>query len=130
MILLFVRSRTNISLEFRKAIAVGLFSPSYMGSILILVSLPYISPSSLEKAMLLVCEGKVHAEMILLPVSATYTLPEEESTAIPAGDLIGRFPVPYSPRFVTSPHSLIKVPLLENTCILLLPVSATYTLPS
>src|SRR5215213_1333243 len=129
MILLFICSRTNISLEFRKAIAVGLFNPSYMGSILILVSLPYISPSSLEKATL-ICDGKVQAEMMLLPVSATYTLPEEESTAIPAGDLIGRFPVPYSPCFVVSPHFVTKVPLVENTCILLLPVSATYTLPS
>src|SRR5215211_243803 len=129
MILLFICSRTNISLELRKAIAVGLFNLSYTGSILILVSLPYISPSSLEKATLLVCEGKVHAEMILLPVSATYTLPEEESNAIPAGALIIRFSVPYSPRFVMSPHFVMKVPMLENTCILLLPVSATYTLP-
>src|SRR5215211_1554560 len=108
MILLFICSRTNISLELRKAIAVGLFNLSYTGSILILVSLPYISPSSLEKATLLVCEGKVHAEMILLPVSATYTLPEEESNAIPAGALIIPFSLLYCP-----PQSL-KITLLEE----------------
>jgi hypothetical protein len=44
-----------------------------------------------------------------LPVSATYTLPEEESNAIPAGDLISPSSPPYCP-----PHFVMKVPLLEN----------------
>src|ERR687897_664877 len=62
--------------------------------------------------------------ILLLPVSATYTLPDDESTAIPSGDL--SVPLAIPPYF---PHPDMKVPLLENTCILLLPVSATYTLP-
>src|SRR5918996_164500 len=62
--------------------------------------------------------------ILLLAVSATYTLPDDESTAIPSGDLRVPFLSPYPP------HLVIKVPLLENTCILLLTVSATYTLPS
>jgi hypothetical protein len=47
--------------------------------------------------------------ILLLPVSATYTLPEEESNAIPAGDLISPSSPPYCP-----PHFVMKVPLLEN----------------
>ena len=46
-------------------------------------------------------------EMRLLPVSATYTLPDDESTAMPSGDL--RVLAPPS-----IPHSDMKVPLLEN----------------
>src|SRR5919198_4431998 len=61
--------------------------------------------------------------ILWLAVSATYTLPDDESTAIPTGWLKVPLPVPYPP------HLDMKVPLLENTCILLLPVSATYTLP-
>jgi hypothetical protein len=61
--------------------------------------------------------------ILLLAVSATYTLPDDESTAIPAGDLKVPFSLPYFP------NRDIKVPLLENTCILWLAVSATYTLP-
>src|SRR5918999_5904713 len=94
-----------------------------MGSIFILVSLPYISPSSLEKATLLIGEREVNTGIRLLAVSATYTLPDDQSTAMPSGDLscsAGR-PDP--------PHFDMKVPLLENTWILLLAVSATYTLP-
>src|ERR671923_53441 len=61
--------------------------------------------------------------ILLLAVSATYTLPDDGSIAIPVGELKEPLPPPYLP------HSVIKVPLLENTCILLLAVSATYTLP-
>src|SRR5919109_598733 len=124
MILLSALCRTNISSGPRKAIAVGNFNPSTTDSILILVSLPYISPSSLEKATLLIGEREVNDKIRLLAVSATYTLPDEESTAMPSGDLRVPLALPYPPHFD------MKVPLLENTCILLLPVSATYTLPS
>ena len=58
-----------------------------MGSILILVSLPYISPSSLEKDTLVIGEWEANAKIRLLAVSATYTLPDDGSTAMPVGDL-------------------------------------------
>src|SRR5688572_1306180 len=62
--------------------------------------------------------------ILLLPVSATYTLPDDGSTAMPSGLLNEPLPTPYLP------HSDMKVPLLlENTRILWLAVSATYTLP-
>src|SRR5918995_1078332 len=61
--------------------------------------------------------------ILLLAVSATYTLPDDGSIAIPSGWLKVPLPIPYPP------HLNMKVPLLENTCILLLAVSATYTLP-
>src|SRR5215210_5160091 len=63
--------------------------------------------------------------ILLLAVSATYTLPDDGSTSIPAGEL--KVPLPIVPPY--PPHLVMKVPLLENTCILLLAVSATYTLP-
>src|SRR5919108_429859 len=116
--------RTNISSGPRKAIAVGNFNPSTTDSILILVSLPYISPSSLEKATLLIGEREVNDKIRLLAVSATYTLPDEESTAMPSGNLSCSSARPDPP-----PNFDMKVPLLENTWILLLAVSATYTLP-
>jgi hypothetical protein len=56
------------------------------------VSLPYISPSSLEKATLVMGERELNAEIRLLAVSATYTLPDDESTAMPVGpDIIAPF---------------------------------------
>ncbi len=71
-------------------------------------------------------ERELNAEIRSLAVSATYASPDEESTAMPCGNLSVPLlaAAPYHPQFD------IKVPLLENTCILLLPVSATYTLPS
>src|SRR5688572_9436637 len=65
--------------------------------------------------------------ILLLAVSATYTLPDDESTAISAGNFSVSLPSPAPPNL---PHFDMKVPLLENTCILLLAVSATYTSPS
>src|SRR5687768_14429733 len=120
MIFSLLISRTNISSGPRKAIAVGNLNPSTTDSILILVSLPYISPSSLEKATLLIGEWEVNAVIRLLAVSATYTLPDDESTAMPSGDLSESFCERGGPYF---PHFDMKVPLLENTCTLLLAVS-------
>src|SRR5687767_7040485 len=63
--------------------------------------------------------------ILSLPVSATYTLPDDGSTAMPSGDL--KEPLSRDPN---CPHFVIKVLLLlENTCILSLAGSATYTLP-
>jgi hypothetical protein len=47
--------------------------------------------------------------ILLLPVSATYTNPDEESIAMPSGYLILPSRPPYSP------HCVMKVPVLENT---------------
>jgi hypothetical protein len=65
--------------------------------------------------------------ILSLPVSATYTLPDDGSTATPSGDVSIPSLGPYSPQLLGNFD--MKVPLLENTCILLIAVSATYTLP-
>ena len=61
--------------------------------------------------------------ILLLPKSATYTLPVVGFTATPRGSANWPSPEPRVPNFV------MKVPVVSNTWILLLSVSATYTLP-
>src|SRR5918996_30275 len=112
-----------MSLGPRKAIAVGNFNPSYTVSILILVLLPYISPSSLEKDTFITGGRVANPKIRSLAVSATYTFPDDGSTATSSGNLIPSCMKPYIPTFD------MKVPLLVNTCILWLSLSATYTFP-
>src|SRR5215216_5626810 len=66
--------------------------------------------------------------ILLFAVSATYTLPDGESTAMLSGNFSEPLPLPPSNHF-PFPNFDMKVPLLENTWILLFAVSATYTLP-
>src|SRR5687768_6954427 len=61
---------------------------------------------------------------LLLSVSDTYTLPDEESTARPSG--MENWPLPCP----SSPHWVINSPVLINFCTRWLPESVTYTLPS
>src|SRR5918996_658915 len=112
-----------MSLGPRKAIAVGNFNPSYTVSILILVLLPYTSPSSPEKDTLVMGERVANPKIRSLTVSATYTFPDDGSIVISSGNLIPSSMNPYIPTFD------MKVPLLENTCILWFSLSATYTFP-
>src|ERR671922_201853 len=64
----------------------------------------------------------VNSLISALYVSATYTFPDDGSTAIPEGAFRSSlFPYP--------PHFVMKVPLLVNSLISALYVSATYTFP-